>query len=131
MSSFRYLGIMGVLSVVISMTISACASGPMTETRYDNVRAVYMHEPGVYSFSVLEPTTKELKTLAFGRQNATYKLFADCPADKAIYAVVRQRYNWFTGGRVDVVIHVHDAKEIRGGGWNHGKFGSGTTTVIE
>ncbi len=28
------------------------------------------------------------------------------------------------------IFHVHSLKELNGGGWNHGKFGSGQTTII-
>jgi hypothetical protein len=30
-----------------------------------------------------------------------------------------------------LTIHLHSPAEINGAGWNHGKFGSGTTTVVE
>ena len=57
----------------------------------------------------------------------------DVPEGQPIWALVNRGKTprgkiYYTGGGE---IHVRSGQNIGGGGWNHGKFGHGQTTVVE
>ena len=59
------------------------------------------------------------------------KIITDVSADKKMWVLTRGYYAGRDPVYEYVEIHIHAAKDVNGGGWNHGKFGSGQTNVIE
>lgn len=106
------------------------------DMRLHGVSRVLMHEPGRYTILVEVPENKKVNEYYFSRGSTCQKnfpeIFHDVPTDQAMWI----QYRKWTNGRDQtctelVAIHVHSGAEINGGGWNHGKFGRGQTTVVE
>ncbi|HRH21822.1 MAG TPA: hypothetical protein PLJ58_01335 [bacterium] len=105
----------------------------------DSVEVVYYHEPGHYSFALAqkEDSTLVINDYSFDSRNmGGVKIFTDAlPNNKAFIKrsvgynkdifVFKNYYNRLTE------IHIHSAKDLKPADWNHGKFGSGQTRVIE
>ena len=94
------------------------------------VDRVFMGEPNDYTFI----TAHEDKTTTVWRVSsyfAEFKMFYDVPKNERMY--VKYKKEWKDGGPKYkyVHIHIHEMKDVEGGGWNHGKFGSGRTQAIE
>lgn len=89
------------------------------------IERVFMHQIGDYTVFVKEGSRLVPKSLwnrcerRFGSQ---ITLVADVPVGEPMY-LVRKDGNYY--------IHIHSADEVNGGEWNKGKFGKGTTTVVE
>ena len=108
--------------------------------KVDKVTRVFMHEPGVYSVLIENPTTGDLTPLALDmggdfpdvRFRAVVR--ADVPPGAPMWLNKWAHYigDSPTGACERLVdIHVHSPAEINGAGWNHGKHGAGETTVVE
>lgn len=99
----------------------------------NNVERVFMHKIGQYSFLLSEGTT--LKTFYFPRHDCyptRYIIKADVPEGKPMHLKWKGDKYYFNSDiyYTEVEIHIHSAKNIEGGAWNRGKFGSGRTVVI-
>jgi len=44
---------------------------------------------------------------------------------------IPQTFSYWSISANQLVIHLHSVRQIDGAGWNHGKFGRGTTIVVE
>ncbi len=90
------------------------------------VERVFMNEPGVYSFMYRD--SGQLKVFG-GTSWYQYNVYEDVLPGKPMWVKTEQ---WTVEGNptVKYEIHVHFVGDIEGGGWNHGKNGSGTTTVV-
>lgn len=115
----------------IMLTISAGCDQNNTPqiVKYPHVERVFMHDPGCYSFLYKDETSGQLysiskNTFRSSEYRARYKLIPDVKKEDFCWAEVDMN-NYI------ITIHIHDASEVSGGGWNHGKFGSGSTTPIE
>lgn len=128
--------IRGILYVVLSlvtatMLIACTEQTDFTTTDYHSVVRIFMHEKNHYTFYIQEPAKKEVQILSFMTVYSSLpKIFTDVPAGELSWIRVgapfeNSRYRW------SLDIHIHSVSEINGGGWNHGKFGSGQTTVLE
>ena len=87
---------------------------------YKPVVRVFLHERGHASFFVNE--AHEIKHIDHG--NCGVQFISDVPKDEPMWALYDTRTR-------ETFIHIHDVKEVNGGAWNHGKFGQGTTNVVE
>lgn len=58
---------------------------------------------------------------------------ADVPTNEKMWVEIRAKCgSSFSADCFErMTIHIHTPKEVEGGGWNHGKFGSGNTSVIK
>jgi hypothetical protein len=104
--------------------------------RIEGISRVLMHEPGAYTLLIDEPDGRISRRTYIGMCDpyATVQLFHDAPADKSMWAVHRtvDRGFWTGGTCAQLLeIHLHSSADINGAGWNHDKFGSGQTTVLE
>ena len=97
-----------------------------TDKKIENVQAVFYHEPG--NTLLVNGKGAELKTITF--RDAEITLFKDVPQGSTVWARVQRDGDDFNGIDERVEIHIHSVDDINGAGWNHGKFGSGTTTKI-
>lgn len=60
----------------------------------------------------------------------TIQFFYDVPENKPMYIIYIKDCQGGTPYYTTLYIHIHSVRDINGGGWNHGKFGHGKTTVI-
>lgn len=131
---------------------------PAEWVRLDHIERIVMHERQHYTFfargtpddSFLEPHTIRLYgdcRYRSGRkkhlQPPPELIMTDVPEGEPMWAEWLQRNSVVSvssgegcGPRYfeclsGLAIHVHSPQDIVGGGWNHGKDGAGTTTVIE
>ena len=117
--------------------------GAITENRTDNVVRVFWHEETRYSVMVQKPESAEIKTISFPRacwgrskDNETRMIgniliLADVPDRSPMWVFSKIRDANFDGCIELLEIHIHSVKDVEGASWNHGKFGSGSTTVIQ
>jgi len=90
---------------------------------YDGVESVLLQTQRSASFIVVMPDgTRKVQGNEFGAITLIY----DVPEGKLGWAdATRDR----DSNNEQVVIHTH-AKDLQGGGWDHGKGGKGTTVLI-
>lgn len=87
---------------------------------YKPVIRVFLHEHGHASFFVNQD--HEIKHIDHGNFGAAF--IPDVLKDEPMWAL------YDTKSR-KTFIHIHDVKEVNSGSLDHGKFGQGTTNVIE
>ena len=107
------------------------------EEKIDNVVRVFWHEGNNFSVMVKPSGTNRLKLIRFPEYHCDtdapgVRIFTDVESDKPMWVSSKVGF----GGSVKwcvyfVDIHIHSEKDVDGGGWNHGKFGSGQTSVIQ
>jgi hypothetical protein len=116
-------------ALLCCLALASCGGAGISSKRIDNIVKVMMHEPGSYSLISQENEKPELTPFVF--ESYDIHLLADVPEGKPMYAELseqngeREKY-WKTA-----TIHIHSHRDINGAGWNHGKFGKGTTTEVE
>ena len=122
------------LVVVLLFLVLMCRCGENKHTpfQYTNIQAVYYHERCWYSFawSDTNANNAEIQILSFNGYNTIVKIYADVPPTNSMWIAGDMIEKG--GGRVryDYNIHIHNVNDINTAGWNHGKFGTGTTTRI-
>ena len=107
-------------------------SSPKVENYGDVVR-VFWHENTRYSIQIKQNGSKDISVVTFENVDVV-KLTADVPENEIMYVRAVGKRNLFGLGfkQYDLLeIHIHSEKNIEGGGWNHGKQGSGTTNVVQ
>lgn len=114
------------------------------------ITRVFMHEPGRYSFLVehnQHGKVGHLHTLTTCSEYANIQILKDLPNPEdpiwieilcgcsPVYRTCKQIPPNFSFWEISqfgkLTIHLHSTKQVNGSGWNHGKFGSGTTVVVE
>ena len=128
------LGSLIVVTLLIGCNCSNSAYTKMPDEKIENVVRIFMHEPSRYSIMIQDPNSSELKTMQFNLYNfCRAKIVADVPKNEKMWIFLKSKKHnvnkdtYYTSFE----LHVRSAEDINGAGWNHGKFGSGTTTVIE
>lgn len=109
-------------------------SSEKREFRVDNVVRVFWHEDTRYSVHVQQGSANEIEvqTYLVSCQERIVRIFTDVPAGSKMWLAGRHYSNWINGACFSYLeIHVHSTQDIEGGGWDHGKFGRGQTTVVE
>ena len=120
------------LTLVLFCFILIGCSSQRTEVEnrtITNVEGVFYHEEGRYTFMVREGD----RLVPFTYNNAGHtghvEIFTDVPDGHAMWVRV-----YTTDGNgyreSDLSMHIHSIHDLNGAGWNHGKFGRGTTTRI-
>ena len=117
--------------VVSAITLSGCCDRNVTPqiVKYPHVERVFMHDPGQYSFLYRDESSNQLLSVSsriFGGDNYKAKSFLVADVKKEDFCWAEVDMNNYT-----ITIHIHNASEISGGGWNHGKFGSSSTSSID
>ncbi len=119
------------LLLLLTVLVFLLSCSAPFERKIDNIARVFWHEGHNYSFYVQQEGISEIKIIEFYRIWKV-KIIADVPADKKMWAHIKGASGGCDGLQYEYAeIHIHTAKDISGGGWNHGKFGSGQTHVIE
>ena len=77
-------------------------------------------------------TTNGLENIKFplSRYGLTVFIKPDRQEGEQMWYQTHYVYGGCKGTKGHVIIHVRSIADINGAGWNHGKFGSGTTTRI-
>lgn len=124
-------------SVILALLIAGCSFGQMTDERIDDVARVFWHEGHRYSILV-ETGDNTYRTVSLPHYPCAWgtgavSVVSDVPTNEKMWVELRvERGSNFSADCFEkIAIHVHSPKEVEGGGWNHGKFGTGTTSVIE
>lgn len=101
-----------------------------TDRRFD-VIAVYYHEQNRYSVAFMKNGEYETTSL-YGYDSV--KVLPDVPPLDSMYVETHSicdNYRLCGHDGSWTRIHIHKPSEINTAGWNHGKFGNGTTTILE
>ena len=122
---------------VIGMVFFAIASCEETShSAGGEVDAIYWHEGLRYTIMVENDgviTTRRIPPWGHA-MNKNIRLYTDAgPGEKAWYECEWTRNTW-TGADLDTAycdMHIHNIDELGTADWNHGKFGSGSTTRID
>lgn len=130
----RNLIVSFLFAAITSVVFLGC-SQRIEEVRINNVVRVFWHENTRYSVQVREPGSVEIKTIRISPQymcsENQLRLLADVPPEKSMWIRYVINQNWDSDCLKLLEIHIHSEKDIEGGGWNHGKFGRGQTSVIK
>ncbi len=127
-----------VLAVVICALMVGCSSGEVSDERINNVVRVFWHEHDRYSVLVERSegvySIVSLPANVCVHNGAMVLIIADVPAREKMWVsakIKRGASNDVNPCIKKMEIHVHSPKDVEGAAWNHGKFGSGQTSVIE
>ena len=116
------------LFILFVVALLAGCSDIIEHNHTDNIVSVYYHERNDYSVGIVNGDQLYIRRLP---PSAHVDIFMDAPSkDEMWYECEHTRDRWNGATTGGCVIHIYDADDITGGGWNHGKFGSGTTTRI-
>lgn len=118
------------LTLVLGIVVAISCKSGADNYKIENVVRVFMHEPDLYTFGVQNPESSEVRMITMKCYDGV-KIFTDVPADKRMWVEVFRTGNGWESNRYRIEIHVYSEKNIEGGGWDHGKFGKGTTQVIK
>ncbi|MDO8600308.1 MAG: hypothetical protein Q7R73_01645 [bacterium] len=118
-------------ALCISTFVAGCVADDKFDYKIENVVRIFMHEPGHYTFFIKnEKTPGELEIKTIGVDRNLVKIFTDLLPSKnpwvRHYTGCSPYPSW---GCLE--IHIRNPQDVQGGGWNHGKFGRGTTVVVE
>ena len=102
------------------------------EEKVENIERIFFHENFRFTYLVRRGNVIEPVSLTYFWEKGTkVTYYEDVPPNKSMWAVVQGKGNSKDGIITNIEIHLHTVKEVDGGGWNHGKFGSGNTIVVE
>lgn len=129
-------GMVGLVRLSIWINYISATPPPKVIT-IERVARIFMHEPGDYSFLVQEsvragkPSRYRMVHRKFYEEP---RFIADVPEDKMMWVRYQERDNRsrYSGHFYRILeFHIRSVKDIGGAGWDHGKFGSGRTNVVE
>jgi hypothetical protein len=117
----------------LAILLSGCGKPTLVGKDSREIVSVWKHEVGYYSVSFMDGN--KIVDNGFKIYNGNYyllettTLIADVPEGsnmwyEAIYL------SSIDGGSVVVTIHVRSMDDVHGAGWNHGKFGKGSTERV-
>lgn len=126
--NFSLVAIAGLLMMV------GCAEEHKTSG--GEVEAVYWHEGSRYT-AVTENAdviTRHRIPPYHGVRASSVTLYTDVPEGEKSWYKCEWDWNAMSGADTDTAycdIHIHNIDELGTADWNHGKFGSGSTTRID
>ena len=98
------------------------------EMSVTDIVRVFMHTETYYS-ALRDVGTPVLEKWRFSTGHADLiRIMTNAKPNESMW-IYYKKNSHYTYQTVD--IHIHTPSEIEGGGWNHGKHGSGQTNVIE
>jgi hypothetical protein len=127
--------VFGIAFVLVALVCVASCSPQRVDTTKDkkieHVVRVFMREPTKYSIMARVPGTPRLEMLPLESNVSDiyckFNFFADVPAGDEMWVLVHFNDN---DNPLSFDIHLRSENDVEGGGWNHGKLGSGTTQVV-
>lgn len=139
----------GFLLSFLTIALIGCstnATEKVEPTTVSGITRVFMHEPGNFTFLVEHGDNKKVGQLRVDAHRDDTTIVVDLQENQTIsveYSCGKYRdqfyqcksippnfSNWNVRA-MKLTIHLHSVKELDGAGWNHGKFGSGQTTVVQ
>lgn len=101
------------------------------DERIDHVQRVFMHDDDEYSFLVRDPRTGEMRTRKFYANSVRF--VRDVPANEEMWVEFHDTGGCESshGNNATITVHLHNAAEVEGAGWDRGKGGQGMTHPIE
>ena len=117
-----------VIAVLVLLFSSACCV--KTEEfvqQKTEVEGVFWHEGCRYSVSILDGNQVRFVEMP---KYVTVTVICDVNKGEKQWYEYSYEQGWGNPNGM-VYIHIHEEKDIRTGGWNHGKHGSGQTTRIK
>ncbi len=95
--------------------------------RIDNIEQIMMHT--TYQYTFLQRSGDELKMIKF--KGCSPKIVCDVPEGQLCYATYQLQKNKIDKDtKINLVLHLHSARDMSGGDWDYGKFGRGKTNVL-
>ena len=122
----KYLRAIWLVAVLIMVQGCGGEKVVLEERTLENVQAVFYHEQSRYTVLVREG---ENRLVPLSYRTTRVDIFDDVPATHAMWAYVVTVVEDGVESS-ELSIHVHSVHDINGAGWNHGKFGTGTTVRI-
>jgi len=121
--------------VMVIVSVFGCRERIIEERQINNVVRVFWHENEKYSVHVREGGSPDIRLVTLPQYmcvSAKPRLLADVSPKDRMWV----RYILITNGLAPdclkvLEIHIRSEADIEGGGWNHGKFGSGQISVIQ
>ena len=98
------------------------------------IDAIYWHEGVRYTVSVIDDAglVSNYKIPPFAEHTGKVLLYTDAEDGEKAWYVCDWLFNNMTGSSDGLCeIHIHNIDELGTADWNHGKFGSGSTTRID
>ena len=121
------------ISIIAFITLTGCTDRPRSEEGI--IDALYWHEGDRYTAKVVSTGNVVVSHKIppwYNDNSSTVEVIVDVPANEKSW----YKCNWFhnnmsgpSNGYCE--IHIHNLDEIGTADWNHGKFGSGSTTKID
>lgn len=122
------------LMVFLVVMIPACSQLPPPEVEtLQGITRIMMHSPNKYTFFARRDSQPEQLMHIFTVQTTSgISIFDDVHPEEMCW-IRFLRYDMGANRHYlnKLEIHLHSVKEINGAGWDHGKHGSGQTTVLE
>lgn len=124
-------------SYLMLILLSGCAQAYDVTERKD-ILAVFWHERNRFSVALAGDNDrvdlKRVPMLREGRYSGDWsvpiRLVIDAPSDDTMWYECSLRINMFEDADGECVIHLKSLDSLQTAGWDHGKFGSGTTSRI-
>lgn len=127
----RVLALLFALVLVVSFV--GCNQTKTKSHRLDNIARVFMNEPRIYTFLVRDSIGLTVVVL-HERRNEYEHYNVQFVQDADPKSPMTAEWRGVTTDSClydDLTIHIHSPIEIEGGGWDYGKFGHGTTQVVQ
>lgn len=121
--------------LVISLPAILAGCGPLPPDReivIKDIVQVSHHERDLYTFRIQEGSSPELERVTIYFKGKPREIM-DVPLGQKMWVKYTARWEFGMNAptKINGEIHFHSVKDIQGGGWDHGKHGRGTTTVLE
>lgn len=115
--------------LLITLMVSACGKAAKTYIKHE-VDAVYWHEHAKYTVAIIQGDNVEMRQLPF---MVRVSLVTDLGEGQKSWYECSLNYSEWSGHSKDswCRIHIRSLGDLQTAGWNHGKFGSGSTTRID
>lgn len=130
----KYIGWLAFAMLVgfIAHTVGSCED--VAKNSSGEIDAVYWHENDRYTVTTIDnDIVTRVKIPMWGHSKpSTIVLYTDVAPDaKSWYDCNWLWNNWTGGSDGRCEIHIHSIDELGTADWNHGKFGTGSTTRID
>jgi hypothetical protein len=124
--------LLAVWVVAILGILSGCALKHDEEVVVKDIVGISHHERDLYTFRIQTDGSQEISRQTINFWNKPREI-ADVPIGKKMWVkyTLREIHGVSQPVKINGEIHFRNVKDIQGGGWDHGKHGRGTTTVLE
>lgn len=107
---------------------------PPRDEKVLNIQRILMHEPRHFTVLVQDSNTNIIKGRDIEVSGDDIVYIPDVGESGTNWAVLHWDYlqeNNYYHSVIKVTFHIKSPEIINGAGWNHGKFGSGQTEVVQ